>query len=94
MKFGDRATEDVANRVDSKAARRACPAKILPAARRKLAMLNAAGDLVDLRTPGNHLEALRGDRYGQYSIRINDQFRICFRWTVDGALDVQIIDYH
>jgi proteic killer suppression protein len=94
MKFGDKATEDVANWVDSKASRRACPVRMQPIARRKLALLNAAGDLDDLRTPGNHLEALRGDRDGQYSIRINDQYRICFRWTLDGAVDVRIIDYH
>jgi proteic killer suppression protein len=64
------------------------------AARRKLEMLVAAERLVELRSPpGNRLEALKGDRKGQYSIRINDQWRICFRW-VDGAEDVEIVDYH
>ena len=64
-------------------------------ARRKLEMLAAAKDLIELRTPpGNRLEALKGDRRGQYSFRINDQWRICFRWVVDGAEDVEIVDYH
>jgi toxin HigB-1 len=61
----------------------------------KLAMLNRAATLQDLRVPpGNRLEQLRGDRAGQYSIRINQQWRICFRWTQAGPEDVQIIDYH
>ncbi len=64
-------------------------------AMRKLAMLNRAGRLDDLRVPpGNRLEALKGDRLGQHSIRINDQWRVCFRWTDAGAADVEIIDYH
>jgi len=64
-------------------------------ARRKLRQLEIAGRLEDLRVPpGNRLEALRGDRAGQYSIRINDQFRVCFRWTDRGAEDVEIVDYH
>jgi len=63
---------------------------------RKLVMLHAATELRDLRSPpGNRLEALKGDRAGQYSIRINDQWRICFRWSDDGhAEDVEICDYH
>ena len=64
-------------------------------ARRKLEMLESAGDLIDLRNPpGNRLEPLRGDRAGLYSIRINDQWRLCFRWTDNGAEDVEIVDYH
>jgi proteic killer suppression protein len=64
-------------------------------ARRKLRQLEIAANLEDLRVPpGNRLEALKGDRYGQYSIRINRQWRICFRWTEAGAEDVEIIDYH
>ena len=64
-------------------------------ARRKLRQLQIAVKLEDLRVPpGNRLEALTGDRAGQYSIRVNDQFRVCFRWTVAGAEDVEIIDYH
>ena len=62
---------------------------------RKLDMLNAAIVLDDLRSPpGNHLETLRGDRKGQHSIRINEQFRICFVWTTTGPAKVEIVDYH
>lgn len=64
-------------------------------AMRKLAMLNRAGRLDDMKVPpGNRLEALKGDRRGQYSIRINDQFRICFEWTAIGPMNVEIVDYH
>jgi proteic killer suppression protein len=64
-------------------------------ARRKLRQLEIAGRLEDLRIPpGNRLEALKGDRAGQYSIRINDQWRVCFRWTKAGAEHVEIVDYH
>ena len=64
-------------------------------ARRKLRQLAIAGRLEDLRVPpGNRLESLKGDRSGQYSIRINDQWRLCFRWTKAGAEDVEIVDYH
>ncbi|MBV8849256.1 MAG: type II toxin-antitoxin system RelE/ParE family toxin [Methylobacteriaceae bacterium] len=65
------------------------------AAERKLDMLDGAAALRDLRNPpGNRLEALRGDRRGQYSIRINDQYRLCFRWIADGPDEVEIVDYH
>ncbi len=64
-------------------------------ARRKLLMLHRAKDLQDLRVPpGNRLEALRGDREGHYSIRINDQWRVCFRWDGGDAYSVEIVDYH
>ena len=64
-------------------------------ARRKLEQLNQAGQLNDLHVPpGNRLEALKGNRAGQYSIRVNDQFRVCFRWTGADAEDVEIVDYH
>ena len=64
-------------------------------ARRKLTMLNAAAVLDDCRVPpGNRLEKLTGDRSGQYSIRVNDQYRICFRWTSGGPADVELVDYH
>jgi len=64
-------------------------------ARRKLRQLQIAMVLQDLRVPpGNRLEALKGDRAGQHSIRVNDQFRVCFRWTAAGAEDVEIVDYH
>lgn len=64
-------------------------------ARRKLRQLEIAARLDDLRIPpGNRLEALKGKRSGQYSIRVNDQYRVCFRWTAAGASDVEIVDYH
>ena len=70
-------------------------ANIAAVARRKLRQLEIAGRVDDLRVPpGNRLEALKGDRTGQHSIRINDQFRVCFRWTDTGAEDVEIVDYH
>lgn len=64
-------------------------------ARRKLRQLEIAGRLDDLKVPpGNRLEALKGRRAGQFSIRINDQWRVCFRWTAGGVEDVEIVDYH
>jgi proteic killer suppression protein len=64
-------------------------------ARRKLRQLQIAGRLDDLRVPpGNRLETLKGDRGGQHSIRVNDQYRVCFRWTAAGAEAVEIVDYH
>jgi len=70
-------------------------ANIQAVAMRKLAMLNQAARLDDIRIPpGNRLEALRRDRAGQHSIRVNDQFRVCFRWTDAGPEDVEIVDYH
>lgn len=71
------------------------PSDLLRRAQVKLAMLAAAADLVDLRSPpANRLEALKGDRRGQYSIRINDQWRICFVWRDGHADEVEIVDYH
>lgn len=71
------------------------PPDLFRRAKRKLNMLVAAADLNDLRSPpGNRLEALSGDRRGQHSIRINDQWRVCFHWTKAGAEDVEIVDYH
>jgi proteic killer suppression protein len=68
---------------------------IVKAATRKLAQLDAAQTLEFLRSPpGNRLEALKGDRKGQFSIRINDQYRLCFRWTAEGPTDVELVDYH
>ena len=74
---------------------RRLPADIQNVALRKLRLLNGALDLNDLRVPpGNRLEALKADRIGQHSIRINNQWRICFAWTAGGPRDVEIIDYH
>jgi toxin HigB-1 len=71
------------------------PADLIRAARRKLIMLAEARALEDLRSPpSNHLEVLRKDRVGQHSIRINDQWRVCFVWTGSDAEDVEIVDYH
>ncbi|MET0968509.1 MAG: type II toxin-antitoxin system RelE/ParE family toxin [Tardiphaga sp.] len=71
------------------------PADVLAVARRKLNYLDAATTLDDLRSPpGNRLEALKADRKGQHSIRVNDQYRICFVWTSDGPTSVQFVDYH
>jgi proteic killer suppression protein len=71
------------------------PADLISVTRRKLAMLDAATRLADLRAPpANRLEALKDDRSGQHSIRVNDQFRLCFRWTPEGPADVEFTDYH
>jgi proteic killer suppression protein len=71
------------------------PAHIQQVARRKLRMLNSAHSLTDLKIPpANRLEALKGDRAGLYSIRINDRWRVCFRWEDGNAHEVQIVDYH
>ena len=71
------------------------PADLLRSAERRLRAIDSAVDLDDLRSPpGNHLEALKADRLGQHSISINNQWRICFRWTDAGAEDVEIVDYH
>lgn len=93
--FNSRGTADLFNGGDSKAARRVCPTELGNAARRKLERVDDATKLSDLAIPrGNRLESLRGDREGQHSIRINDRYRICFRWTEAGAEDVEIVDYH
>ena len=93
--FADKGTEDVYNGVESRHARRTCPVTLWTVARRELDQLDAARALDDLRAPpANRLEALRGDRRGQHSIRINDQYRICFAWTQTGPDCVEIVDYH
>ena len=95
VSFKDRGTEDIFDGEDSKAARKTCPVNLWSVARRKLDQLNAAVSLNDLRVPpGNKLEALQGERAGQHSIRINDQYRICFVWLEQGADLVEIVDYH
>lgn len=89
--FRDRAAEGIWQGERS----RRLPPEIQPAARRKLRYLDAARRLDDLRAPpANRLESLKGDRAGQYSIRINDKWRICFRWGDGNAVDVEIVDYH
>lgn len=93
--FRDAATSDIFNGENTKAARKGCPQDLWSVAVRKLDQLDSVTSLGDLRIPpGNRLEALSGDREGQYSIRINDQYRICFIWTDAGPDQVEIVDYH
>ena len=93
--FGDQATADIFNGQSTRVARRALPQQLWRVAQRKLDQLDSADDLNDLRIPpGNRLEVLRGDRVGQHSIRINEQYRICFVWTEQGPDEVEIVDYH
>ncbi len=93
--FRDRGTEDVFEGRNTPAARKACPREIWPTARRKLDQINRVRDVKELAVPpGNQLERLRDDRIGQYAIRINDQYRICFRWDEGVADGVEITDYH
>ena len=91
VSFKDRRTEAVA----AGRAPKGFPAELVRVAQRKLAMLDAAVRIEDLKSPpGNRLHALTAERKGQHAIRINDQFRLCFRWTEGGAEDVEITDYH
>jgi len=93
--FADVGTEDVLNGRNTAAARRACPQQLWNVAQRKLDQLRRVRRLDELRhPPGNRLEPLQGDRFGQYSIRINRQYRICFRWEDGNAAQVEITDYH
>src|SRR5687767_7588468 len=93
--FADKATEDIFNGLNSTDARRRLPRELWRIAFRKLDQMDAGVQLEDLRVPpGNRLESLRADRIGQHSIRINDQYRICFEWTEIGARRVEIVDYH
>jgi proteic killer suppression protein len=89
--FRDKNTEQLFSRRFS----RRFPSNLHRIARRKLAILDAAERLEDLRIPpGNRLKKLSGDREGQYSVRINDQWRVCFRWSAGDAYDVEIVNYH
>jgi proteic killer suppression protein len=91
----DQGTEDVFDGKNTAAARRSCPKSLWSVAYRKLDQLDSAIELADLRIPpGNRLEALQGDRKSQHSIRINEQYRICFKWTDAGPEEVEIVDYH
>lgn len=93
--FKNKATEEIFNGRSTKATRKICPQNLWEVAFRKLDRLDSVLTLDELRVlPGNRLEALSGDRKGQYSIRINDQYRICFIWTETGPMDVEIADYH
>ncbi len=93
--FADVATEELFHGIDGPQARRACPRTLWPVVRRKLDQLNRVQDLRELASPtGNRLERLRGDRAGQFSIRVNTPYRICFRWESNHAHDVEVTDHH
>jgi proteic killer suppression protein len=93
--FRNQQTEDVFNGKRNKKAAKVLPLELWDTAARRLIQINRVTELQHLGIPpGNHLEALRGDRKGQHSIRINDKYRICFQWAADGAHDVEITDYH
>ncbi len=93
--FKTNGTEDIFNGRNSSEARKTLPRNLWNIAFRKLDQLDVAAALDDLRIPpGNRLEALKADRSGQYSIRINDRYRICFRWKDSGPEAVEVVDYH
>lgn len=95
VSFKDGGAGDIFDGAKTKRAGKACPPALHNIARRKMDAINQAEGIGDLRVPpGNRLEALKGDREGQHSIRVNDQYRICFRWTSAGAEEVEIADYH
>ena len=95
VSFRDEGTEDVFNGRNTQAARNVCPQIVWRIAVRKLDQLDSVELLEDLRIPpGNRLQALRANRSGQYSIRVNDQYRVCFAWTNQGPTEVEIVDYH
>ena len=94
-KFRNKGTEDIFYGKNTKHARKICPESIWKVASRKLDQLDSVGRLDDLKVPpGNMLEALKGDRAGEHSIRINNQFRICFVWSDNAPDQVEVIDYH
>ncbi len=93
--FKNQATEDLFNGAATKAALKLCPRNLWNIVSRKLDQMDSIVSLNELRVPpGNHLEGLKGDRKGQHSIRVNDQYRICFKWTESGPSDVEVTDYH
>ena len=93
--FKDKATEDVFNGKSTKLAMKVCPKRLWRVATRKLDQLDSVQSLQELKIPpGNRLEALSGNRKGQYSIRINEQYRICFVWGKRGPKNVEVTDYH
>jgi proteic killer suppression protein len=95
VSFRNDGTEDVFNGRRSREAVRVCPTVLWRVASRKLDQIDSATRLDELRKPpGNRLEALRGDRSGQHSIRINNRYRVCFEWTDAGPANVEIVDYH
>ena len=95
VSFKDKGSEDIYNGKNTKEARKVCPRSLWTTASRKLDQLDSVIFIEELRVPpGNMLEALRGNRKGQYSIRINNQYRVCFKWSENGPDHVAITDYH
>ena len=95
LSFRNEGTEDVFNGENTKSARTTCPESLWKTATRKLDQLDSVTALAELRIPpGNRLELLAANRRGQHSVRINDQYRICFVWTESGPEQVEIVDYH
>lgn len=93
--FKDKETSDIFEGIDSKAARKKYPRSLWSVATRKLEQIDSALTLQDLRIPpSNRLEALAGDRISKFSVRVNEQYRICFVWTDTGPDNVEIVDYH
>jgi proteic killer suppression protein len=95
VSFKNQATEDIFNGKNTKNARKLCPRSLWRVSTRKLDQLDSVVNLEELKVPpGNRLESLSGDRKEEFSIRINDQYRICFEWSEPGPFDVEITDYH
>ncbi|MBK8167836.1 MAG: type II toxin-antitoxin system RelE/ParE family toxin [bacterium] len=95
LSFRNAGTEDIFDGIATGVARRCCPQVLCVVARRKLDQINRVRDVAELKVPpGNHLERLKGDRTGQHSIRINEQYRNCFVWKDGYAYQVEITDYH
>ena len=95
VSFKNQASEDLFNGINSKAARKVCPQTLWQIAVRKMDLLDSVQSLEELRVPpGNRLELLSGDRAGIYSIRINEQYRICLVWEQSGPCHVEVADYH
>ena len=94
MTFKNTASADIAEGVESKVSRKLLTVTLHRNALLKLALINRAKSLTDLNVPGLRLEKLKGTRKGQYSLRINQQYRICFEWRKDGVYNVEVIDYH
>ena len=95
VSFRSQATEDIFNGKNTKNARKLCPVSLWKVATRKLDQLDSVLNLEELKVPpGNRLESLSGNRKGEFSIRINGQYRVCFRWGESGPFDVEITDYH
>ncbi|MGV7235359.1 MAG: type II toxin-antitoxin system RelE/ParE family toxin [Nitrosomonadaceae bacterium] len=95
VSFKNQASEDIFNGKNTKNARKLCPQSLWRVSTRKLDQLDSVVKLEELKVPpGNRLESLYGNRNGEFSIRINDQYRICFKWSESGPFDVEITDYH